>query len=435
MKFKNLFPLLLGKLASRIINLISLGAGSTWPGHIALNLNQYFISDLLSQNKHLKIILIAGTNGKTTTATLLKFILSTSSYQVFQNEEGANLLNGIASSLIKNSSLFGKISKNVAIFEIDEASLPLVLQQIQPDAVVLLNLFRDQLDRYGEVDVIAKKWEESLQSLEKKTTVFLNADDPQIAYLAKNLRPKSDFFGLTNKFFTNQQIPHDVDSVYCPSCGQKLFYDGFAYSHLGDYYCKQCGFKRPKVGKKTDLPNPLEGLYNLYNLNAAALVCNRLFNISDDQIKKVLPQFKAVFGRQEEIIYKGKKIFLILSKNPTGFNQSISVVAKKFKQNKDSLLVLLNDRIPDGRDVSWIWDVDFELLPQARHLYITGDRVYDMALRLQYADVVNFKFFNDSAQAIKEAVKTTSNGETLFIMPTYSGMLEVRKFLSGKKLL
>ena len=435
MRFKNTSLIFLGKLTSKLISIFSLGAGSTWPGHLVLNLNKQFISEVLSQNQNLKIVLIAGTNGKTTTSTLLKSILENNSYKVFQNEEGANLLNGLTSSLVKNSSLVGKIDKNVAIFEVDEASLPLVLQQIIPTAVVLLNLFRDQLDRYGEVDLIGTKWAETLKSLSKQTTVFLNADDPQIAYLAKNLKATVYFFGLQTKFLTQKEIPHDVDSVYCPSCSQKLFYNELSYSHLGDYYCRNCGFKRPKITHVNDLVSPLEGLYNLYNLYAAALVCNKLFNISDDRIKKVLPRFKTAFGRQEEIVYKNKKFFLILSKNPTGFNQSISVVVKKFKPKKDSLLLVLNDKIPDGRDVSWIWDVDFEDLPQARHLYIAGDRAYDMALRLKYADITDFEVFKSLNEAVDKIVKEVSSNATLFIMPTYSGMLEVRKILSGRKLL
>lgn len=434
MRIKNIFILLCGKLLSELSSLFSLGAGSTWPGHIGLNLNERFISEILSQNKHLKTVLVAGTNGKTTTSTLLKYILENERYKVFQNEEGSNLLNGMASSLIKNSSLSGKIDKNVAIFEVDENSLPLVLKEITPDAIVLLNLFRDQLDRYGEVDLIAKKWQESLQTLPKRTTVFLNADDPQIAYVGKGLNAIITYFGLAMKYLTNKEIPHDVDSVYCPSCGEKLFYRGLSYSHLGDYSCQKCGFRRPKF-IMNELVNPLEGLYNLYNVYAASLVANKLFGISQEKIKKRLPRFKAAFGRQEQIIYKGKKVFLILSKNPTGFNQSISVILKKLKTNKDSLLVILNDRIPDGRDVSWIWDVDFENLPKAKHIYISGDRAYDMAIRLKYAEIPGFKVFQNLEDAVEAAVEAVSTKETLFIMPTYSGMLEVRQIISGKKFL
>lgn len=434
MRIKNIFLLLCGKFISKLISLFSLGAGSTWPGHIVLSLNSKFISEILSFNKQLKTIIVAGTNGKTTTSTLLKFILTNNSLKVFQNEEGSNLLNGIASSLIKNSSSTGRIDKNVAVFEVDENSLPLVLQEITPDAIVLLNLFRDQLDRYGEVDLIAKKWQKSLQTLPKQTAVFLNADDPQIAYLGKDLRAVVTYFGLAAKYLTNKEIPHDVDSVYCPSCGEKLFYSGLSYSHLGDYFCRNCGFNRPKA-IKNKLISPMLGLYNLYNINVAFLVGNKLFGISQEKFKKWLPQFKAAFGRQEKIVYKGKQVFLILSKNPTGFNQSISVILKKLESNKDSLLVVLNDRIPDGRDVSWIWDVDFEKLPQAKHIYITGDRAYDMAIRFKYAEIPGFKIFENLNQAVETAVKTILTKETLFIMPTYSGMLEVRKILSGKKFL
>ncbi len=434
MRVKNIFLLFVGKAIARLISLFSLGAGSTWPGHVVLAINKEFLAEILGQNKQLKKVIIAGTNGKTTTSTLLKFILEKEQHKVFQNEEGANLLNGIASSLIKSSSLTGKIDKNVAIFEVDENSLPMVLKEIRPEAIVILNLFRDQLDRYGEVDLIAKKWQESLRNLSKGTEVFLNADDPQIAYLGKDLKTTVAYFGLDDKYLTSKEIPHDVDSAYCPNCGKKLSYKGISYSHLGDYFCQNCAFERPKISTNK-FKSPLLGVYNFYNVHAASLVASRLFSISEDKIKKFLPSFKAAFGRQEEIIYKSRRVFLILSKNPTGFNQSISVMLRKLESKKDSLFLVLNDRIPDGRDVSWIWDVDFEKLPKAKQIFITGDRAYDMALRFKYAGIPDFKVFENLNKAIEVAIDGLSSNETLYIMPTYSGMLEVRKILSGKKLL
>lgn len=310
----------------------------------------------------------------------------------------------------------------------------MVLKEIRPEAIVILNLFRDQLDRYGEVDLIAKKWQESLRNLSKGTEVFLNADDPQIAYLGKDLKTTVAYFGLDDKYLTSKEIPHDVDSAYCPNCGKKLSYKGISYSHLGDYFCQNCAFERPKISTNK-FKSPLLGVYNFYNVHAASLVASRLFSISEDKIKKFLPSFKAAFGRQEEIIYKSRRVFLILSKNPTGFNQSISVMLRKLESKKDSLFLVLNDRIPDGRDVSWIWDVDFEKLPKAKQIFITGDRAYDMALRFKYAGIPDFKVFENLNKAIEVAIDGLSSNETLYIMPTYSGMLEVRKILSGKKLL
>ncbi len=414
-----------------------MGGGSTWPGHVVLYLNKNFIKNALLDNPHLKVILITGTNGKTTTSTLLKFLLEKNGGRVFQNQEGANLLNGMASSMIKNSNLAGRLDFETALFEVDENTLPAAIEQTNPKALVILNLFRDQLDRYGEVDIIARKWREGLKKLTKKTTVFLDADDPQIFYLGKDLEARVTAFGLSKKFLHKGDVSHDVDSIYCPECGQRLNYQGIAYSHLGDYSCSNCGFKRVLTNTlgKNMLKTSLEGIYSLYNAFAAILVANKTFNISLASLKRDLPKFKPAFGRQERFDLNGRKIFLVLSKNPTGFNQSINVVSKRIKKDRDNLLVVLNDRIPDGRDVSWIWDVDFENSPSPKKLFISGDRAYDMALRLKYAGFEKFEVDENLKKIINKAVNQTKEKSTLYVLPTYSAMLDVRKAIFGKKLL
>jgi len=432
------FTLLVAKLSTAFIQLLHLGSGSTWPGHIALEMNRHFIPKILKKNKHLTIILIAGTNGKTTTSKLMRFLLEKNSYSTLQNEEGANLLNGIASSLVRHANLSGTIKESVAIFEIDENTLPPVLHQVRPDAVILLNLFRDQLDRYGEVTSIADKWQKALFSLSSTTHLFINGDDPQLAYLGTHLPLKVTYFGISQDLMQKKDIPHDVDSIYCPNCKKKLNMKKIAYSHLGIFSCSNCNFTHPKTSTYSHLAlsYPLKGDYIMYNTHAVMLALSTLFEIPAEQLATQLTNFRPAFGRQEVIEVGDKKVFLLLSKNPTGFNQSIATVLQMHTSPFNCML-LLNDRVADGHDVSWIWDVEFEdLLPHTSHVVVSGDRAYDMALRLHYADdQKQLQVGEHLSTALSTALKNTPAGEVLYILATYTAMLDIRKLLLGKKLL
>ncbi|MBI2431212.1 MAG: Mur ligase family protein [Candidatus Levybacteria bacterium] len=419
----------IGKLISSVSRLLNLGHGSTWPGHVALLLNPKFIRQVL-KNSRLKVILIAGTNGKTTTGKLIKTILEKAGYSVFQNEAGANLLNGIASTLIQNSTGLGKIEQDFAIFELDENSLPLLLNEITPDYLLLLNLFRDQLDRYGEVDTISRKWRKAIEQLSNGTILILNADDPQIAYLQTDFKGKVLFFGLNDKSASTKSHQHAVDSVYCLNCGSKLTYKTIYFSHLGDWKCTNCSLARPGLAEAFSF-YPLSGVYNKYNTLAAVLLC-RTIGIDSKTINSALHEFSPAFGRQEILSVDGKNIQIFLSKNPTSFNESLRTVKKLKGKN---ILLVLNDRIPDGRDVSWIWDVDFEnYISKIKHIFISGDKAYDMALRIKYAQI-SFEVDGNLQKVMHKAIAQTYPTETLYILPTYSAMLEVRKILTGKKIL
>lgn len=430
------FILLIGKIINLLINLINLGSGSTWPGNLALIINKQFIKKIVEKNKHLKIVVVAGTNGKTTTTSLIKYLIDKLGYKVFSNTEGANLLNGIASSLIKNSNLLGRLDHNYAVFETDEFSFPLLLKQVDPRVIIILNLFRDQLDRYGEVNTIGQKWFSSMKELPKETMVFFNGDDPFLYFKSKSLRTKNIYFGIKENLMTVKNIPHDVDFNYCPNCLTKLEYEAISYAHLGNFKCKKCGLNKEKFkdfGIKINYP--LEGYYNIYNTNAVLMFLKYYLNYDLKEINSLLKGFKAPFGRQEEIIYKGKKIYLLLSKNPAGFNQSLKSISKMLNKNKGNLLILLNDRIPDGKDISWIWDVDFNVIyNKANSIFISGDRTYDMAIRFKY-EYQNVVAIENLKSALEKAISSTNTKETLYILPTYSAMLETRKILVGKKLI
>jgi len=385
-----------------------------------------------------------GTNGKTTTSLLLKQILSDRGYTVVHNSSGANLINGLITALLGSADMTGKITADYAILEVDENILPLLLKNCEPKYILALNLFRDQLDRYGEVDTIARRWGKAIAPLSKNTTIILNADDPTLSSLGQRLEQKVLYFGLNEPELYLDEIPHAVDSIYCPSCGHLLDYQGVYLSHLGDYQCPSCGFAKSEVTLASKgHPQILIGVYNKYNTLAASVLAQEV-GIETDAIYGTVGNFKAAFGRAEELEIDDKQVRIMLSKNPVGMNETIRAVNDIKKTGKsDVTLLVLNDRIPDGTDVSWIWDVDTEeLVKLGGTLVVSGDRVYDMALRLAYSSDVNSAENNfelvvkeNLSEAIGTALEYTQPAKTLHIIPTYSAMLEVREVLVGRKIL
>ncbi|TAE61932.1 MAG: Mur ligase family protein [Nostocales cyanobacterium] len=427
----------IAKSVTFLVRSLRLGAASVLPGSIARRIEPQVLQ-LLSQQVKNGVILIAGTNGKTTTALLLCTILEHKGYKIAHNSTGANLENGLATALIENANLNGSLNVDYAILEVDENIVPKVLKPLQPRLILCLNLFRDQLDRYGEVDTISKKWTKVISTLPDDTVIIPNADDPTLSYLGQQLHQKVLFFGLNEPENYLEAIPHAVDSIYCPRCGHPLDYQGVYLSHLGDFTCPSCGFTKSQPSLKSqEWPQILVGLYNKYNTLAAATAAKEL-GVDETTIKETVNNFQAAFGRAEDLIIDGKKVRILLSKNPVGTNETIRVVTQS--TDKTTLMVL-NDRTPDGTDVSWIWDVDTEkLVERGGTLIVSGDRVYDMALRLRYSEPsldskINLIVEEELKKAINTALEHTPANETLHILPTYSAMLEVREILTGRKIL
>lgn len=442
------------KLVTAAVRSLRLGAASVLPGEISRRLHPRMLPLLFNQVSR-SVILVVGTNGKTTTSLLLKNILEDSGYSVVHNASGANLINGLVTALLNSTNVTGKLIADYAILEVDENILPLVLQDCQSDEknrtatndlyILGLNLFRDQLDRYGEVDTIAQRWQGAIAPLPKTTKIILNADDPTLSYLGQQLSQQVVYFGLNEPELYLDEIPHAVDSIYCPSCGQLLNYQGVYLSHLGDYQCPSCDFKKSQTAVDSkEWSQILIGVYNKYNTLAAGLLAQQL-GIAPEKIHQTIKNFKAAFGRAEELNINGKQVRILLSKNPVGMNETIRAVNAVKKAGKSSVtLLVLNDRIPDGTDVSWIWDVDTEeLVKLGGKLIVSGDRLYDMALRLQYSypeiseNTADYELIvkEDLSQAITTALEQTPPQETLHILPTYSAMLEVREILVGRKIL
>ncbi|MEH2302835.1 MAG: Mur ligase family protein [Nostoc sp.] len=431
------FAVSVAKSVTFIVRSLRLGAASVLPGSIARRIEPRLLQ-LLSQQVKNGVILIAGTNGKTTTALLLCTILERKGYRIAHNSTGANLENGLISALLESTTLLGTLDVDYAILEVDENIVPRVLTPLQPRIILCLNLFRDQLDRYGEVDTISKRWTKVISTLPVETVVIPNADDPTLSNLGQQLPQRVLFFGLNEPEHYLEAIPHAVDSIYCPRCGHSLDYKGVYLSHLGDFTCPKCGFSKSKPTlESSEWSQVLVGLYNKYNTLAAATAAIEL-GVDQATIRDTINTFQAAFGRAEDLVINGKRVRILLSKNPVGTNETIRVVTQS--TDKTTLLVL-NDRTPDGTDVSWIWDVDTEkLVERGGTLVVSGDRVYDMALRLRYSEKscesnLNLIVEEDLRQAISTALEHTPENETLHILPTYSAMLEVREVLTGRKIL
>jgi len=451
MYLRFIFSLLIAKILTGFLS--PRGGGSALPGLVALKIFPSILirySNTFSQG----IILVSGTNGKTTTATLIKTILENSGFICVHNATGSNLERGIASSLIGASNIIGGLHADWGVFEVDEAALPRLIEVFTPKMVILLDLFRDQLDRYGEIDSLADNWKASLKKLPSTSSVLLNADDPVICNLGLELVASVYYFGINDLRLTDTTLSQSADSIYCPVCRTELQYKNVWYSHLGNWACPKCTFKRPELtlavskirikptvalsatynDKTYEINTPLEGLYSAENV-AAAILSSVLLKTPPDVIKKSIARFKAVFGRHELFTIGDKKIKILLSKNPTGFTQSLITLDGLPKKN---ILFLLNDRVADGTDVSWIYDVEFERLhSHAKYMTVSGDRCLDLAVRLKYADIP--PDIIDVQPLLKKAFTSalfhTSSNETLYILATYTAMLDIRKLLIGNKLL
>lgn len=428
--------------------LLNLGAGGTWPGHIALMVDARILRKLVRRKVRRGVILITGTNGKTTSSSILRKQLE-NDYSVIQNQTGANLENGIVSSLLIAPTA------DWAVLEVDENVLPIILQSVDPVVVVLLNLFRDQLDRYGEVDAVSQKWLEAMMALPDTCTCVINGDDPQLAFIGQNLRCRVEYFGLGNSVPTLGQADHATDSIHCPRCSVRLRYSRVYFSHLGRWRCPECGFRQPtQMMTPEHTKYPLKGIHNLYNIMAIKTVCV-ILGYPKTKIEQYFRSISPAFGRMETIVFREKRITLMLSKNPTGFTQSIRTYLAE--HSTGPLVIILNDGIADGRDVSWIWDVDVELLAQVEQIVVSGRRAWDLAIRLRHALPVSPHPGNGSLHMDKQIAFTTHVGtvmvkpdihealetavtqvrpeDSVWVLATYTGMLAARKVLTGRKIL
>lgn len=438
---------IISKLSGYLVRLLGRGDGNALPGLIAERLRPNIVPELTRQLRQ-GVVLVTGTNGKTTTTQMVTAIVDQDHGRVVTNRAGSNLNRGVASALIGACDWRGRVRADLGIFELDEAVFAKVAPSLNPKVVVVLNLFRDQLDRYGELDTIATALKSALVAT--KGQVILNADDPLVASLGLGLGKRVHYFGVEQAGQTKLTQDQAADSENCPICGTLLKYTQRFYGHIGHYSCPTGDFKRPQLDLSASLRHgdirgqtfevsfgndsmvidlKLPGLYNLYNALAASAVGLEL-EVKSNQISARLSLFSAAFGRAESLEIDGKQIYLLLVKNPTGFNQVIQTFL--LTQPKAPLLVMVNDQIADGRDVSWLWDVAFEAIAATkRPIIASGIRAADLSLRLKYAEIKS-EIVVDLGAALDAFLSEIQPGGTAFILPTYTAMLEVRRDLATR---
>ena len=441
--------LTLARLARAMSRRLGRGGGTTLPGRLLLRLDRHAIRRL-GQRLEAGTALLSATNGKTTTASMIAGILERAGRPVVRNAAGSNMHWGIATALIDA----GRESSELGLFEVDEAWLPAVARELQPDTFVLCNLFRDQLDRYGELELLADRWAELVDERAGSARFVLNADDPLVADLGRE-RPGVVYFGISDDSQALPELQHAADSKHCRNCGTPYDYDAVYLGHLGRYRCPGCGRQRPEpdvVAERitldgmsgsqmslrtpagsTEVRLPLPGLYNVYNAVAAAAAAMELGAPLDD-VKASLEAQTAAFGRVETIPVEGRDVSILLVKNPAGANEVLRTLTLEGREL--DLWIALNDKIADGRDVSWVWDADFELLGgRVRRVTCSGTRAEEMALRLKYAGIdAELEVERDLWRSLESAVGAVNEGGRLFALPTYTALLELRDLLAERGL-
>ena len=428
------------------------GHGETISGNVAQLLCPDILGRLSSQVRE-KTIVVCGTNGKTTTSNLIAAALEAEGYKVVCNRSGANMPNGIASAYLMAAGKCGKLDADYAVIEVDEGYAKTVFPQIHPDVCVLTNLFRDQLDRYGEIDLTMGLLGKAFQEADG-LTLLVNADDVLSATLAQETGKPFETYGISNPQGTSS-VNEIREGRFCKRCGGKLSYRFYHFSQLGDYHCPKCGLKRPAItfdgqevnlsplsfdivslfqerGKKTPLPGErrrfhtsYQGFYNVYNI-LAAYGAVRMVGLSAVHFQQMLSSFHPENGRMEHFRIQGCPVTLNLAKNPAGFNQNIAAVMQD--KSKKDILIVINDKEQDGRDISWLWDVDFDALSDGsvNSIRVAGIRALDMCLRLKYVDIPS-TVYTKIEQPIRDAV--SSGAGNLYVLVNYSALFDTHAIL------
>jgi UDP-N-acetylmuramyl tripeptide synthase len=432
------------------------GGGTSLPGKVLMRLEPHAINELAARLDAGSAV-ISATNGKTTTAAMAASILTRDGTRLVHNQAGANMAGGVASTLLA-AARRGRIDGELGLFEVDEFWLDRLVPELRPRAMLLANLFRDQLDRYGELETIADRWAAVVGDLGAETHLALNADDPLIADLGRSSE-NVIYFGVEDPTVALAEMQHASDSKHCRRCGHAYTYDAIYLGHLGRYRCPNCGQRRPNPSvaasdivlngtrgasftlstplgsSRVELPLP--GLYNVYNaLGAAAL--SLALGRPLEQIAGGLGSVTAAFGRAETVSLGSVELSILLVKNPAGANEIMRTLA--LEPSGLDLLAVLNDRTADGRDVSWVWDADFEIIaPRVRRVTCAGTRAAEMALRLKYAGVPMDRLHVvpelpralDAASAAAQPSESESRAR-LYAIPTYTALLELRDELAAR---
>src|SRR5438874_438093 len=444
-----------GKLAGASGRFFRIGGGTSLPGMIARRIDPNVLKSVVGASRARKIV-ITGSNGKTTTARMTATIANNNGRHVSHNRTGSNMLQGVTSVAVNFADLFGRLDSDVLLFEVDEGTIPLAVPEIQPDVVVITNIFRDQLDRYGELYSVAKALNKMLENLPESSTILLNGNDPQVANFGLNAKARRLFFGLETAEVGTPVPEQSADIIRCIRCQEDLQYQVAYLSHLGLYRCPNCGYTLPKLDfaatsirlapdgeglthlkirtlqGEIELDIPLPGLHNVYNATAAI---GAAWAAGFDIIKApaALATIRPAFGRLEKIQAGDQTIYLAFVKNPTSFNLILRLIAQH--PGEKHLMVVASNTVVDGEDFAWLWDVDIEEISQnILDVVCSGGKAEELAMRLKYAEIPTDKIstIREREAALNAALKNAGPGGTLYIMASYTPTHELRRIMQKR---
>lgn len=441
-RLRIIIAILIGKLIIRLSRMLG-NQGSNFPGAWGLKVYPDLLREMAGRIRR-EIIVVTGTNGKTTTSNMIAAILREQGYTVIHNRAGANMLPGITTAFIDQNNILGLKSFDYALLETDEATIPLLFKEIKPGMMLITNFFRDQLDRYGELDHIITVINEALK--DQIIKLVLNGDDPLSICFTSAGAISTAYFGFEPTKYDVVNNGESREGRYCVCCGHELDYHRYHYAQLGEYSCPQCGNRNPEtkfVGSDLDLTNkitmrvndlclesPYQGFYNAYNILAAVAAAKSL-GMSDEAICHAIYDYRPRAGRMEEFSINNKRVVLILVKNPTGLNQSLSAV--KEDDNRKSVFFALNDNAADGRDISWIWDADLEIMAEGanniKKVVCSGIRSGDIAVRFKYAGIDPAIIEIESDLEVGICAGLQCEVPVSYILSTYTALFECRKIL------
>ncbi len=441
MNLRKLMAILLGKLAI-VFSRLAGNQGTDFPGRLARKIYPPILTEL-AQNINREILIVTGTNGKTTTSNMLAEIINENQCTYVHNRAGANMLTGITTAFIKASNLRGTRVFDYGLLETDEANVPLLLKEISVGAILITNFFRDQLDRYGELDYTINIIKNAVQ--DTNIELLLNADDPLVSHFQNQTGLHCLYFGFNDTAYDELSSSESREGRYCVFCGHELRYERYHYAQLGKFYCPQCQNHNPASDfcahdlqmhpsialkiNELSVHSPYQGFYNAYNILAAVAMAKRL-GLADERIQRAIANYQPRAGRMEKFVINGKNALLVLVKNPTGLNQSLAMLGQD--PASKNVFIALNDNAADGRDISWIWDADVELLVREegiKRIICSGQRSGDMAIRVKYTGYDPNKIIIESNLQAGITTAVNMESEISYILCTYTALFSCRQIL------
>jgi UDP-N-acetylmuramyl tripeptide synthase len=443
-----------GKGAGTAGRVLNIGGGTSLPGAIARRIDPLVLQKVATASKARKAA-ITGSNGKTTTCRMLAALAQTAGVSVAQNRSGSNLLQGVTSVAVREADLRGRMDARLLLLEVDEATMRRAVPEVAPDMVLITNIFRDQLDRFGELYSMARMLEASIEALPAHASVVLNGDDPLVASLAPQAPARRLYFGLRLEGAGTAIPEHAADTIRCVHCQHDLTYRRVYLSHLGEYECRGCGSRRPPLdiavtrieaspggGSEVTAETPagtvqvhlpLLGLHNVYNTAAALAGAYALGTLEPALARSALVGLSPAFGRLEEINADGRQAVLSFVKNPTSYNATLRLILEH--PGRKHVLAAHSNTVVDGEDFAWLWDVDLEqLVPDLASLVVSGTRAEEVALRMKYAGAGrdDIRVIPGSQSALDTALARIPPNEPLYILAGYTPMREFRRIMQRR---